>query len=226
MERPMRRASLLLAVSCGLLAGACALAAGPAFAQQNGSQADTSNSFSGMKLSNDKPIQIESDNLEVHDKDSTAIFTGNVNVVQGTTTMKAGRMVVHYIKGAKDDAGKADNASQKTDGAGEKTGGGEVGNMMAGGASNIKSIDVDGKVYVKSNDQIATGDHGTFDMQTQILVLEGSQVVLTQGDNVVMGCKLTANLKTGLSKLDGCGSAKDKGRVKVLLTPDKKKAAQ
>jgi lipopolysaccharide export system protein LptA len=217
----MRRASLLLAISCGLLAGA--LAAGPALAQQNGSQAGTGNSFSGMKLSNDKPIQIESDNLEVHDKDSTAIFTGNVNVVQGTTLMKAGRMVVHYVKGAKDDrgakddAGKADNASQKTDGA--------VGNMMAGGASNIKSIEVDGKVYVKSNDQIATGDHGTFDMQTQVLVLEGNEVVLTQGDNVVMGCKLTANLKTGLSKLDGCGSAKDKGRVKVLLTPDNKKKA-
>jgi lipopolysaccharide export system protein LptA len=217
----MRRASLLLAISCGLLAGA--LAAGPALAQQNGSQAGTSNSFSGMKLSNDKPIQIESDNLEVHDKDSTAIFTGNVNVVQGTTLMKAGRMVVHYVKGAKDDrgakddAGKADNASQKTDGA--------VGNMMAGGASNIKSIEVDGKVYVKSNDQIATGDHGTFDMQTQVLVLEGNEVVLTQGDNVVMGCKLTANLKTGLSRLDGCGSAKDKGRVKVLLTPDNKKKA-
>jgi lipopolysaccharide export system protein LptA len=143
--------------------------------------------------------------------------------VQGTTLMKAGRMVVHYVKGAKDDrgakddAGKADNASQKTDGA--------VGNMMAGGASNIKSIEVDGKVYVKSNDQIATGDHGTFDMQTQVLVLEGNEVVLTQGDNVVMGCKLTANLKTGLSKLDGCGSAKDKGRVKVLLTPDNKKKA-
>jgi lipopolysaccharide export system protein LptA len=223
MERPMRRASLLLAISCGLLAGFSVLADGPALAQQNGSEAGTSNSFSGMKLSNDKPIQIESDNLEVHDKDSTAIFTGNVNVVQGTTTMKAGRMVVHYIKGAKDDAGKANDASQKT-GAGEKTDG-AVGNMMAGGASNIKSIDVDGKVYVKSNDQIATGDHGTFDMQSQVLVLEGNEVVLTQGDNVVMGCKLTANLKTGLSKLDGCNSAKDKGRVKVLLTPDKKKAA-
>jgi lipopolysaccharide export system protein LptA len=213
MERPMRRASLLLAISYGLLAGA--FATEPGYAQQNGSQAGTNESFSGMKLSNDKPIQIESDKLEVHDKDNTAIFTGNVNVVQGTTLMKAGRMVVHYIKGAKGEAGNAGSATQKADGAG--------GNMMAGGASNIKSIEVDGKVYVKSDDQIATGDHGTFDMQSQVLVLEGDKVVLTQGDNVVMGCKLTANLKTGLSKLDGCNGAKDKGRVKVLLTPDKKK---
>ena len=200
MERPMHRASLLLAISCGFLAGAFTLAAGPALAQQNGSQAATNDSFAGMKLSGDKPIQIESDKLEVHDKDNTAIFTGNVNVVQGTTLMKAGRMVVHYLKGS--------------------------GGTVTGGSGNIKSIDVDGKVYVKSNDQIATGDHGMFDMQSQVLVLEGDQVVLTQGDNVVMGCRLTANLKTGLSKLDGCETAKDKGRVKVLLAPDKKKAAQ
>jgi lipopolysaccharide export system protein LptA len=141
--------------------------------------------------------------------------------------MKAGRMIVHYIKGAKG-AGQAGNTAsqgEKTADASGKTDG-SVGNMMAGGASSIKSIDVDGKVYVKSEDQIATGDHGTFDMQSQVLVLEGDEVVLTQGDNVVIGCKLTANLKTGLSKLDGCNNAKDKGRVKVLLTPDKKKAAQ
>jgi lipopolysaccharide export system protein LptA len=198
--------------------------ASPAFAQQNGS----GQTFSGMKLSSDKPIQIESDKLEVHDKDNTATFTGNVNVVQGTTLMKAGRMVVHYIKGAKgaSQAGETAGQGQKTADASDKTDG-SVGNMMAGGASNIKSIDVDGKVYVKSDNQVATGDHGTFDMQSQILVLEGDQVVLTQGDNVVMGCKLTANLKTGLSKLDGCGGGGgNKGRVKVLLTPDKKKVAQ
>lgn len=211
----MRRTSFAVALSCAVLA---ASAAGPAFAQKSGSPGGTDQTFSGMKLSNDKPIQIESDKLEVHDKDNTAVFTGNVNVVQGTTLMKAGRMVVHYIKGAKGSA--ADSGKQ--DSTGDKTGG-SVSNMMSGGASNIKSIDVDGKVYVKSDDQIATGDHGTFDMQTQILVLEGDKVVLTQGDNVVIGCKLTANLKTGLSDLDGCGGGgANKGRVKVLLTPQKK----
>ena len=212
----MRRISFVLAVSCFALAGFSAPAVEPALAQQGGS----GQTFSGMKLSGDKPIQIESDKLEVHDKDDTAIFTGNVNVVQGTTLMKAGRMVVHYIKG-----GNGAGESGKTEGAGEggKTEG-AVGGTIGGGSSSIKSIDVDGKVYVKSDDQIATGDHGTFDMQSQVLVLEGDQVVLTQGDNVVIGCKLTANLKTGLSNLDGCGSAGNKGRVKVLLTPQKKTA--
>ena len=210
----MRRISFVLAVSCCVFAGLSAPAVEPALAQQSGSgqsasgQSASGQTFSGMKLSNDKPIQIESDKLEVHDKDNTAIFTGNVNVVQGTTLMKAGRMVVYYIKGANGttEGGKTESA---------------VGSTIGGGSSNIKSIDVDGKVYVKSDNQIATGDHGTFDMQSQVLVLEGDQVVLTQGDNVVIGCKLTANLKTGLSNLDGCGSG-GKGRVKVLLTPQKK----
>ena len=39
--------------------------------------------LSGLKLSGDKPIQIESDKLEVREAENIAIFTGNVSVVQG-----------------------------------------------------------------------------------------------------------------------------------------------
>ncbi len=175
------------------------ISAGPSMAKQAGDKSSSSQNFAGMKLSGDKPIQIESDKLEVHQKDNTAYFTGNVNVVQGATLLKAGRMIVHYVKAA--------NGSSTS---------------VTGGSGNIESIDVDGKVYVKTDNQIATGDHGTFNMKSQLLILEGDKVVLTQGDNVVVGCKLTANLKTGLSNLDGCASGADKGRVKVLLTPQKK----
>src|SRR5690606_27725852 len=54
--------------------------------------------MSGLKLSGDKPIQIESDKLEVHQNENLAIFTGNVSVVQGPTLLKAGRMKVYYVK--------------------------------------------------------------------------------------------------------------------------------
>ena len=53
----------------------------------------------GMQLSNNEPIQIESDKLEIKDAESKAMFTGNVKVVQGTTTLQAGKMVVFYKKG-------------------------------------------------------------------------------------------------------------------------------
>ena len=47
---------------------------------------ETKSKMKGLELSNDEPIQIESDKLEIKDPESKAIFTGNVKVVQGTTT--------------------------------------------------------------------------------------------------------------------------------------------
>lgn len=44
----------------------------------------TTSSMSGMKLSKDEPIQIQSDQLEIKDQEKKAYFTGNVQVVQGT----------------------------------------------------------------------------------------------------------------------------------------------
>lgn len=70
------------------------LAFGPVSAQAQ----ETSSRLDGLSLSGDDPIQIESDKLQVQDSDGTAIFTGNVQVVQGKTLMKSGKMVVHYSK--------------------------------------------------------------------------------------------------------------------------------
>ena len=89
------------------------------------------------------------------------------------------------------------------------------------GAANIDHLEVENKVYVKSNDQVATGDSGTFDMKTQVLVLKGKEVVLSQGDNVLKGCMLTVQMKSGLANVDGCG-----GRVIMSITPQKQGTAQ
>jgi lipopolysaccharide export system protein LptA len=179
-------------VKFGCLSAAIMLAlAAPSLAQ-------SSSQATGLKLSGDQPIQIESDKLEVREADSIAIFTGNVNVVQGTTQMKAGKMTVHYAKKAE----------------GEKP---TPATVAPQESSQIERMEIDGKVYVKSNTQVATGDRGTFDMASEVMVLTGKQVVLTDGPNVVVGCKLTVQMKTGQAKLDGCGSGT--GRVKMLVTP-------
>lgn len=52
--------------------------------------------MTGVKLSGDQPIAIESDQLEIRDQERKAYFTGNVKVVQGTTTLQAGKMTVNY----------------------------------------------------------------------------------------------------------------------------------
>lgn len=163
--------------------------------------ADPSSRLSGLKLSGDKPIQIESDRLEVNEANSSAVFTGNVSVVQGPTVLKAGKMTVFYVK---DGA----NPSATTT-----------------GSSNIDRLEVDGKVYVKSETQTATGDRGTFDMKSNVMTLSGKQVVLSDGMNVLEGCKLTVQMSSGLAKVDGCGGGSG-GRVKMLVTPGSGAAAE
>jgi lipopolysaccharide export system protein LptA len=166
-------------------------------------QSSASSQIPGLKLSGDQPIQIESDKLEVRQAESMAIFSGNVTVNQGPTLLKAGKMTVYYVKDPNAGKSAAAGASAMT------------------GAAIIDHLEVENKVYIKSNDQIATGDTGKFDMKTQVLVLSGKEVVLSQGDNVLKGCKLTVQMKSGLANVDGCG-----GRVMMSFTPQKQGAQQ
>ena len=191
----MRRSSLARLV--GAVSALLLLGVAPLFAQSG-----ATSQVSGLKLSGDQPIQIESDKLEVRQADSVAVFSGNVTVTQGPTTLKAGKMTVYYVKDPNAAKGAAAGASAMT------------------GSANIDHLVVDNKVYMKSNDQIATGDNGTFDMKTQVLVLSGKEVVLSQGPNVLKGCKLTVQMKSGLAQVDGCG-----GRVIMSMTPPPKSGA-
>ncbi|MBO0141090.1 LptA/OstA family protein [Agrobacterium sp. Ap1] len=155
-------------------------------------QSTTSN-MSGLKLSNDQPIQIQSDQLEIKDQEKKAYFTGNVNVVQGTTTLKAGKMTVQYKEKANGDGGAA---------------------SISSGNADIDKIFLDDTVFLSSGTQQATAEAGQFDMASQTFVLTGKQVVLSDGPNVFKGCKLTVQMASGQAKLDSCG-----GRVEIMLDP-------
>ena len=163
-----------------------------------------STSQSGLKLSGDKPIQIESDKLEVRQAESVAVFTGNVSVVQGPTLLKAGKMTVYYVKDP--------NAAAK---------GTEATGAAMTGSANIDHLEISDKVYIKSDAQIATGDQGSIDMKSQVLVLSGKKVVLSQNDNVLVGCKLTVQMKSGLAQVDPCAGQ----RVQMSITPPPKSDA-
>jgi len=151
--------------------------------------------FSGFKSGNKSPIQIEADRLEVIDKKAMAIFQGNVKVVQGGSVLKADKLKVFYNKGAK---GK--KATQ---------------------GNSIKKLEVSGTVYIRSEDNEATSDRGSFNMITEDVELAGN-VVLTQGKNIMTGCRLRANLKSGIAKMiSNCSgkTGKKTGRVKMLFEP-------
>lgn len=175
-----------------------------------GAGAQATATMPGMKLSNDQPIQIESDKLEIHDQEHTALFTGNVKVVQGTTTMQSGKMTVYYKdKAAKPAADGAQPAAQPEQSA-----------SLASGSADIDKILVTDKVFLTSGTQTATADDGNFDMASQTFILtadEGNKVILSDGPNVFTGCKLTVHMQTGQAELESCG-----GRVQIQLDPKSK----
>ena len=158
-------------------------------------QTEAESRITGLRLNGNEPIEIESDKLEVREAENLAVFTGNVSVTQGPTILKSGTMTVYYAK----DGGSA-----------------------ATGSSSIERLEVDGKVYVKSDKQVATGDRGVFDMKTEVLVLSGDEVVLSEGNNVLRGCKLTVQMKTGRAQVDGCSKGSGNGRVIMKLDPSSK----
>ena len=158
-------------------------------------QTEAESRITGLRLNGNEPIEIESDKLEVREAENLAVFTGNVSVTQGPTILKSGTMTVYYAK----DGGSA-----------------------ATGSSSIERLEVDGKVYVKSDKQVATGDRGVFDMKTEVLVLSGNEVVLSEGNNVLRGCKLTVQMKTGRAQVDGCSKGSGNGRVIMKLDPSSK----
>src|SRR5689334_24479946 len=57
------------------------------------------NAMQGFAQNRDQPIQIEAASLEVRDKKKEAVFSGNVKVTQGDTTMTSKTLVVFYEGG-------------------------------------------------------------------------------------------------------------------------------
>jgi lipopolysaccharide export system protein LptA len=144
---------------------------------------DLGGAFEGMRNS-DEPIQIEADRLEVTDESGMAVFQGNVSVVQGSTQMRTSSLRVFYSRDAQGNAG-------------------------AGG--NVRRIEAEGGVAVRSRDQLASADQAVVDMQTQIATLNGN-VSVSQGSNIITGCVVTLNMRTNNIDVKPCG-----GRVKVLI---------
>jgi lipopolysaccharide export system protein LptA len=154
------------------------------------------NALQGFSTNRDKPVHIEAASLEVRDKDKTATFSGNVNVVQGDTTMKSNSLVVFYEAGA---PGAVLQAAQPG----------------PGGKQSIRRLEARGGVVVTQKDQTATGENGIYDLKSNTVTLSGN-VVVSQGPNVTRGDRLVVDLATGVSRVE-CNSGQC--RVRALIQP-------
>ncbi|WP_420394522.1 LptA/OstA family protein [Acuticoccus sp.] len=172
---------------------AAVLAASPAATQtlQTG--------FADFGSDRNTPIEIEADALEVQDRASIAVFTGNVTVRQDEAALQTSRLTVHY-------------AGNPADGGEPAAGEAQQGTPATPGNQRISRLEAEGEVLITADGQSATGRSGTVDFDARTLALTGD-VTLSQEGNVVTGDTLTVDLNTGVARVQSAG------RVRVLLTP-------
>jgi lipopolysaccharide export system protein LptA len=158
----------------------------------------------GIQLNRDQPVKIESDALEVRDKQRQATFMGNVKLTQGETILQCKSLVIFY-----EDPSAAPATSKKgAPATAQKQG------VGTGTGQQIKRAEAKGDVRVTQKDQTATGDNGVFDVKANNVTLTGN-VVVTQGTNVLRGDRMVVNLDTGVARVE---SDKTK-RVEGLFNP-------
>jgi lipopolysaccharide export system protein LptA len=140
------------------------------------------------------PITVDAEKLEYFDRDQKLVYTGNVFVQQGDSTMRATVMTVFLTK----DEGLA--AAQQA--------------VQSDSSGRIRRIESKGPVTVTQLDQVGTGDNGVYDKIENKVYLFGN-VVLSQGTNVTKGdrdSQLVYDLDTGYAQVLG-------GRVNSIFTP-------
>jgi lipopolysaccharide export system protein LptA len=231
MTRPaspaLRRAIAMGACALALGAGLCA----PAWAQTKAAATGKDRSSALGELgSNKAPINIDSDRLDVFDKEGRAVFSGNVVAVQGDSTMRCTSLNVFYEqnRGAKGSAPTTPVAAGAPAAATPTAGSGGLAGGM-GDNSSIKKIACQGPVTVASKTQVATGDNAEFDRIANKVYLIGN-VALSDGPNVTRGDRIVYDLNTGRANVE---SRPGTGRVRALFVPggnsdksgDKKKPA-
>ena len=155
--------------------------------------------FSGLGSSDSKkPIDIESDRLEVDDKKHTAIFIGNVSATHGDNNLKAPRLEVFYESASQAQGAGNGGQASKTAKPVKSANAAASGDPMSSGQIRIIHAS-GGKVVVTSTKdrQEATGDDGIYDVKAQQITLTGKEVVVSQGLNKVKGTKLVIDLGKG-----------------------------
>jgi lipopolysaccharide export system protein LptA len=165
-----------------------------------------------------KPINIESDRLEVDDKKHVAIFSGNVSATQGDFNLKAPRLEVTYEK---QEQAEGQNKAAPPKSKQSKPADTAAADPLSSG--QIKFIHATGgKVVVTSakDEQEVTGDDAVYDVKGQKVVMTGKEVILTQKKNVVKGRQLNIDLATGRATV-----IPEKGRVQAVFTQEGNGAA-
>lgn len=140
------------------------------------------------------PIAIGADRLEVIDAERVSIWSGRAEATQGESRLRA-------------DVIRAYSAARR--------GGGDTAANMGG---DIERMVASGNVYFVTPTQVIRGDDATYTASSDTIVVTGD-VILTQGENVLTGSRLTVQVSSGRATMDGAST--DAGRrVRGVFYPD------
>jgi lipopolysaccharide export system protein LptA len=193
----MTRFSAVSAHALGLaIAGLVALGGISAKAQT--AKAKPASALGNFGGNSKDPIKIDADKLEVFDKESRAVYSGNVVAVQTDTTVRCATMIIFYT-GRSQPGARAAAPAEPAAGTSD---------------SSIKRIECTGPVTVVSKTQTATGNHAVFNRENNTVIMTGN-VALADGPNITRGEKLVYNTETGIANVD----TKPGGRVQGFFVP-------
>ncbi|MEJ2227737.1 MAG: LptA/OstA family protein [Alphaproteobacteria bacterium] len=132
-----------------------------------------------------KPIDIQSNMLEVDDNRKVATFRGNVVAIQGGFKLRSKELVVLYSTSTPSGKRPTKKASSSA----------------SSGNGEIRQIKAKGRVIITTEDnQKATGELAVFQVQKQLVLLTGNVKVM-QGGNIIACEKVVANLATGITTM-------------------------
>jgi lipopolysaccharide export system protein LptA len=160
----MKQGSLTGAFCAIVLAGVLAASAQTPVAKR--APGGTGTFGSGSK----EPISVEADHLEVFDKEKRAVYSGNVVVVQGESTMKSGKMIVFYANEGQDGTN-----GQPAQNAAPALGNGKiaVGNQGVYDKETNRMI-LTGNVALTQNGNVTKGEKLVYDLNTGVAVVEAA----------------------------------------------------
>jgi lipopolysaccharide export system protein LptA len=108
-----------------------------------------------------EPIRITADKLVIDNKGNSAVFTGHVQAVQGSTEMTADQLTLYYRNSKQP---KAENR-----------------------ANNIEKIHAQGHVRIVFDNRVAVSDQAVYTTDNRKIVLTGPGSQIVDDKNVITG---------------------------------------
>jgi LPS export ABC transporter protein LptC/lipopolysaccharide transport protein LptA len=178
----------------------------------------------------DAPVDIASNRLDINDATKIALFTGTVTAVQDGASLTTPELEVSYEGSATPQAGggKAGVESAATEISGSKVkrmtaknpvmmkqaNGDTVTSQMADFDAVTERAVLEGDVVMSQlPDKRATADKAEIDQSANTVLLTGTDVVVTQGQNVLKGRRLLFNRGTSKMQLTSPGASNASGRI-------------